>query len=77
MGRACIRLLQGNRRSVRVPYERGQLAFAKASQTKSAPAWVAVLHAAREWGKPPYEIAGGSVVLWQFRWTAYNEVLSG
>lgn len=34
--------------------------------------WGSVLVAAAEWGTPPWLIAGGSPVVWFFRWVEYS-----
>jgi len=39
------------------------------------PIWVGVLMLAREWGTPPWEIAGGSKVVWLVRWLELTRLL--
>jgi len=43
------------------------------SGTADAPGWVLILEAAREWGTPPWNITGGSTILWFERWKAFRE----
>ena len=38
----------------------------------AGPLWLDVLVAADEWGTPPWEIAGGSRLLWWLRWQAWK-----
>lgn len=40
--------------------------------TGESPGWVSVLIAAETWGTAPWEIAGGSQVLWFRRWRAFQ-----
>ena len=42
--------------------------------TATAPAWVAVLDAAKEWGVPAWEIADGSKVVWWLRWVTRRKL---
>lgn len=35
---------------------------------------MSVLLAAREWGRPPWELAGGAKVLWYLRWIEFNNL---
>jgi len=37
---------------------------------------VAQLDCARDWGKPPYELFGGSKTLWWFRWKARSDMIT-
>jgi len=37
------------------------------------PLWVLILIAAEKWGVPPYQIAGGSKLLWFWRFCEYEE----
>lgn len=43
----------------------------------SAPLWVDVLTAAREWGTPPWELAGGDRLRWFFRWQEWTQLVMG
>jgi hypothetical protein len=36
--------------------------------------WVSVLDAAKDWGRPPWEIAKGSPILWYVRWEITREI---
>lgn len=43
---------------------------------QSPPAWVDVLAAAKEWSTPPWKIAGGSRVMWWFRYQALHRAIT-
>jgi hypothetical protein len=36
--------------------------------------WVAVLDAAKDWGIPPWEIAGGNKLIWWERWVTRHKI---
>jgi hypothetical protein len=37
----------------------------------SGPAWLGILLIAEQWGTPPWKIAGGSPMIWYFRWVEF------
>jgi hypothetical protein len=37
--------------------------------------WIVQMECAEQWGKPPHEVFGGSVVLWWHRWKTRRDLM--
>ncbi|RMD64621.1 hypothetical protein D6833_04115 [Candidatus Parcubacteria bacterium] len=48
--------------------------MALAHGTRTAPAWVLTLQAAKEWGTPPWELTGGRRITWWLRYCVMSRL---